>query len=77
MALGVVDRARGNINRLIANRRFEELRAGLLRHHFELFDRGGPIDVRRHCQDFLVALSFQPARELSGGGGLSSALQAR
>jgi hypothetical protein len=50
---------------------------GLAGATFELQQRGGTSHVGRHQQDALLLAGLEPERELGGGGGLASALQAR
>ena len=76
VALRMVERGVGDRDRLIAGMGGEPLRAGLLCHRLQLLDRGGPVDVGRHRQHFLLALFDQVLGELRGRRRLAGALQA-
>ena len=76
VALGLVERPRGDVDRVAVGALLVDRRAGLAGDLDELLDGGGPVDVAGGDGDRGLALLAQPAGELGGGGRLAGALQA-
>jgi hypothetical protein len=76
VALGMVERGRGDGQRLVGRRGREPFRAGLLRDGLELLDGRRAVHVGRDGQHLLLALVDQVLGQLGRRRGLARTLQA-
>src|SRR3954468_15548439 len=77
VALGLVERPAGDVDRVAVGPLLVDRRARLAADLDELLDGGRPVDVARRDRDARLVLLLEQLRELRGGRGLARALQAR
>ena len=77
MPARMVERRKGDVDRLLLSRAGKPFGPHLLGDGFELLDGRRPVHVARDGEDFFLALFDQVLGQFGGGGGFARPLQAR